>query len=135
MSPVVSRNRHCGKAGIVGIVAQLRVGLYIVPEKPWAEIAMKCFLLVATLLGLCVSIAFGQWQAQTVGTKSEFRGLGVVSPNVVWVSGTTGTYARTTDGGKTWSVGSVPGAEKLDFRDIEAFGETMTPFGEWTQWR
>ena len=35
-----------------------------------------------------------------------------------------GTYGRTTDGGKTWSVGAVPGAEKLDFRDVEAFGET-----------
>jgi photosystem II stability/assembly factor-like uncharacterized protein len=35
-----------------------------------------------------------------------------------------GTYARTTDGGKNWSVGTVPGAEKLDFRDVEAFGET-----------
>jgi photosystem II stability/assembly factor-like uncharacterized protein len=34
-----------------------------------------------------------------------------------------GTHARTTDGGKTWSVGVVPGAEKLDFRDVEAFGE------------
>src|SRR5262249_51379530 len=25
--------------------------------------------------------------------------------------------------GTTWSVGTVPGAEKLDFRDVEAFGE------------
>src|SRR5439155_1365698 len=34
------------------------------------------------------------------------------------------TFARTTDGGKTWSVGTVLGAEQLDFRDVEAFGET-----------
>jgi photosystem II stability/assembly factor-like uncharacterized protein len=85
---------------------------------------MKLFFLATTLIGLCDSIAFGQWQTQTVDTKSDFRGLCVVSPNVAWVSGTKGIYARTTDGGKTWSVETVPGAEKLDFRDVEAFGET-----------
>jgi photosystem II stability/assembly factor-like uncharacterized protein len=48
-----------------------------------------------------------------------------VSPKVAWVSGTKGTYGRTTDAGKTWFAGTVPDAEKLDFRDVEAFGETM----------
>jgi photosystem II stability/assembly factor-like uncharacterized protein len=85
---------------------------------------MKHFFHAAILLGLCGSSAFAQWQAQTINTKADFRGLCVVSPLVVWVSGTAGTYARTTDGGKTWSVGTVPGADKLDFRDVEAFGET-----------
>jgi photosystem II stability/assembly factor-like uncharacterized protein len=85
---------------------------------------MKHFLLAVSLTGLCVSTAFARWQTQTVGTKSDFRGLCVVGPSCAWVSGTKGTYARTTDGGKTWSVGTVPGAEKLDFRDVEAFGET-----------
>jgi photosystem II stability/assembly factor-like uncharacterized protein len=84
---------------------------------------MKYFL-AAILLGLCGSVACAQWQMQTISTKSDFRGLYVVSPNVAWVSGTKGTYARITDGGKNWSVGTVPGAEKLDFRDVEAFGET-----------
>ena len=81
-------------------------------------------LLAPNLLGLSDSIAFAQWQTQTVATNADFRGLCVVSPNVAWVSGTKGTFARTTDGGKTWSVAAVPGAEKLDFRDVEAFGET-----------
>ena len=85
---------------------------------------MKLFLLLAVVFALCDSIAFGQWQTQTIDTKADFRGLCVVSPKVAWVSGTKGTYARTTDGGKNWSVGTVPGAEKLDFRDVEAFGET-----------
>src|SRR5262245_34514352 len=84
---------------------------------------MNHFTLVATFLGLCASPALGQWQTQAVDTQSDFRGLCVVSPDVAWVSGTGGTYARTTDGSKTWSVGTVPGAEKLDFRDVEAFGE------------
>src|SRR6516162_9355972 len=84
---------------------------------------MKYFFLAAICLCFCNSIAFGQWQTQAVDTKSDFRGLCVVSPKVAWVSGTKGTYARTTDGGKTWSVATVPGAANLDFRDVEAFGE------------
>jgi photosystem II stability/assembly factor-like uncharacterized protein len=82
---------------------------------------MKRFTLVAILLGLCASPP-GQWQAQAVDTKADFRGLCVASPEVAWVSGTMGTYARTVDRGKTWSVGTVPGAEKLDFRAVKAFG-------------
>lgn len=64
---------------------------------------------------------FGQWVKQTVDTKAGFRGLSVVSSTVIWASGTGGTVIRTADGGKTWRVINVPGAEKLDFRDIEAF--------------
>jgi len=94
----------------------------ILPKTP-RKITMKHFFLAVALLGLCGSIVFGQWQKQTIDSKADFRGLCVVSPNVAWVSGTTGTYARTTDGGKTWSVGTAPGAEKLDFRDVKAFGE------------
>jgi photosystem II stability/assembly factor-like uncharacterized protein len=84
---------------------------------------MKHFLAVVSLFGLCGPAALAQWQTQAVGTTSDFRGLCVVRPSCAWVSGTKGTYARTTDGGKSWSVGTVPGAEKLDFRDVEAFGE------------
>jgi photosystem II stability/assembly factor-like uncharacterized protein len=40
---------------------------------------------------------------------------------VVWVSGTGGRYAFTRDGGATWEAGVVPGADSLDFRDVEAF--------------
>jgi photosystem II stability/assembly factor-like uncharacterized protein len=88
---------------------------------------MKYSLLAVSLLGLCDSIAFGQWQTQTIDTKSDFRGLSVVNSKVAWVSGTKGTFARTTDAGKTWSIGIVPGADKLDFRDVEAFGD-MTAY-------
>lgn len=80
--------------------------------------------LVTIFLGQGSPVVAAQWQSQTVGTRSDFRGLCVVSPKVAWVSGTAGTCARTTDGGKNWSVGTVPSAQKLDFRDVEAFGET-----------
>jgi photosystem II stability/assembly factor-like uncharacterized protein len=67
------------------------------------------------------STAHAQWQTQAIKTTANFRGLSAVSAQVAWVSGTKGTYGRTTDGGRTWSVGVVPGADKLDFRDVEAF--------------
>jgi photosystem II stability/assembly factor-like uncharacterized protein len=75
---------------------------------------------VLILLSLPIN---AQWQKIEVETDASFRGLDVVSENIVWASGTGGTFIRTTDGGKTWQVGKVPGAETLDFRDIEAFDE------------
>ena len=53
------------------------------------------------------ALVFAQWQPQTIDSKADFRGLCVVSAKVAWVSGTLGTYSRTTDAGKTWSVGTV----------------------------
>ncbi|MGD9589160.1 MAG: WD40/YVTN/BNR-like repeat-containing protein [Pyrinomonadaceae bacterium] len=76
---------------------------------------LSIFLLALSTVGS------GQWVKQTVDTTASFRGLSVVNEKVVWASGTGGTVIRTTDGGKTWKVMTVPGAEKLDFRDIEAF--------------
>ena len=96
----------------------------ILSRNLWANNAMKYFCFDVILLGLSCSAADAQWQTQTIATKADFRGLCVVSPKVAWVSGTKGTYARTTDGGMNWSVRAVPGAEKLDFRDVEALGET-----------
>ena len=85
---------------------------------------MKRLYVATLMLGVCGSIAYAQWQQQTSNSDANFRGLCAVSPKVAWVSGTKGTYGRTTDGGKTWTVGTVPDAEKLDFRDVKAFGET-----------
>ena len=72
---------------------------------------------------LCVlsSNSASQWIKQPVNTTASLRGLSVVDEKTVWASGTGGTVIRTTDGGKTWKVIAVPAAEKLDFRDIEAF--------------
>lgn len=81
---------------------------------------MKHILWLCAFLLMAVS-AQAQWQVQTSNTTASFRGLSAVSENIAWASGTQGTYIRTIDGGKTWQVGQVPGAEKLDFRDVEAF--------------
>ena len=61
------------------------------------------------------------WQSQNSGSTASFRGLCVVSSEVVWASGSQGTVTRTLDGGEIWHSFTVPGAEELDFRDIQAF--------------
>ena len=63
-----------------------------------------------------------EWNVQVSNTTSSLRGLCVVSREVVWASGTKGTFVTTTDGGQHWRAAVVPGAELLDFRDVEAFG-------------
>jgi photosystem II stability/assembly factor-like uncharacterized protein len=79
---------------------------------------MKALL---SFLLLLVGAANGQWERINVSTQASLRGLSVVSQDVVWASGTEGTVIRTVDEGKHWSVITVPGAEKLDFRGIRAF--------------
>ena len=58
--------------------------------------------------------------AQESGTSARLIGLHPVNERVVWSSGTGGTFARTTDGGSTWTSGTVPGADSLQFRDVHA---------------
>ncbi len=74
------------------------------------------------LLLVCAQVARAQWTVQRTDTTGEFRGLFAVSPSVVWASGTHGRVARTVDGGKTWTVDTIPGATRLDLRDIHALG-------------
>jgi photosystem II stability/assembly factor-like uncharacterized protein len=62
-----------------------------------------------------------QWVIQDSGTQAGLRGVSVVNAQVVWASGSGGTWLRTVDGGATWHSGKVPGAEDLDFRGIQAF--------------
>ncbi|HXT16102.1 MAG TPA: hypothetical protein VN706_10770 [Gemmatimonadaceae bacterium] len=70
-------------------------------------------------LTIVAPMALGaQWTPQASGTNVEFRGLSVVSASVVWASGTRGRVARTTDGGVTWTIDTVAGADTLDLRAI-----------------
>jgi photosystem II stability/assembly factor-like uncharacterized protein len=58
-------------------------------------------------------------------TAAGLRGIHNVGGGVVWASGTQGTVLHTTDDGQTWQTCTVPqGAEKLDFRGIQAFDAT-----------
>lgn len=58
---------------------------------------------------------------QTSGTRMLLQAVSPVNDRIVWVSGHGGTYARTLDGGQSWNANVIPGAEDLQFRDIDAF--------------
>jgi len=56
---------------------------------------------------------------QQSGTTNRLQAVSPVDENVVWASGKGGTYAVTADGGGTWTSHVVPGAETLQFRDVQ----------------
>lgn len=66
-----------------------------------------------------------EWQTQTSGVTVRLRGVSAVSSEVAWASGANGTVLRTTDGGRSWQLRQVPGAEKLDFRDVDAMSDRV----------
>jgi photosystem II stability/assembly factor-like uncharacterized protein len=64
----------------------------------------------------------------TPQNSNTTQGLIAVSPvnsRVVWASGRGGTFVVTTDGGKTWKAAVVPGAEALQFRDVQGVSERV----------
>lgn len=76
---------------------------------------------IASLFLVLAASAIAHSGKVKVSTNASLRGLSVVNEKILWASGTEGTVIRTTDGGKSWSVMAVPGAEKLDLRGIHAF--------------
>lgn len=63
------------------------------------------------------------WQPLATGATARLRGVSAVSDRVVWASGSNGTVLRSADAGATWTALAVPGAGKLDFRDVDAVDE------------
>ncbi len=80
----------------------------------------------AILLAAFVSAVLGAvqhkwaWTPVSTGVTARLRGISAVDARVIWASGTGGTILRSADGGGTWTILAVPGAEKLDFRDVDA---------------
>ena len=56
---------------------------------------------------------------QQSGTTNRLQAISPVNDQIAWASGVGGTYAVTTNGGATWHSAVVPGAEALQFRDVE----------------
>jgi photosystem II stability/assembly factor-like uncharacterized protein len=79
-------------------------------------------LTIVAVTSVAVTCAQAQWTMQQSHTDASLRGLHNVGGGVVWASGTQGTVLHTTNDGQTWQTCAVPrGAEKLDFRGIQAF--------------
>jgi photosystem II stability/assembly factor-like uncharacterized protein len=65
------------------------------------------------------------WTLTPTNSTQQFRGLSPLSASTVWVSGTSATVLRTTNGGATWTNVSPhlapENATLFQFRDIHAF--------------
>jgi len=86
----------------------------------WRSWRRSVVLLPAVLLASTAALlrAQGAWTPLPAGTTASFRGLSVVDDDVIWASGTRGTVAHSSDGGRTWSVDTVPGAAVMDLRAV-----------------
>ncbi|HEX6774180.1 MAG TPA: hypothetical protein VF126_19250 [Acidobacteriaceae bacterium] len=62
---------------------------------------------------------------QHSGTTQLLIAVSPVNSRVVWAAGAGGTYVVTTDGGSHWRSGVVPGAEGLQFRDVQGVNERV----------
>ncbi|HEY6766317.1 MAG TPA: hypothetical protein VI386_16290 [Candidatus Sulfotelmatobacter sp.] len=89
--------------------------------------------LIILLIASLATIASGQTQTvhqptltpQQSGTTQLLIAVSPVNANVVWAAGTGGTFVVTTDGGTTWKSGVVPGAEALQFRDVQGVSDQV----------
>jgi photosystem II stability/assembly factor-like uncharacterized protein len=80
---------------------------------------MTCLAVLLTTTSWCVQ---AQWTLQNSNTTADLRGIHSVGNGVAWASGTNGTVLRTEDDGYLWQTCTIPpGAEKLDFRGLQAF--------------
>jgi photosystem II stability/assembly factor-like uncharacterized protein len=84
---------------------------------------MRLAFLLAILLSITAfaedHVRAPQLTPQQSGTTQRLQAISPVNDKVVWASGLGGTFVRTADGGRHWHSGVVPGAENLQFRDVE----------------
>jgi hypothetical protein len=88
-----------------------------------AYIKIFLFLLALNNYGIASGQSNEVIEMLSEGKKISLRGLSVVSNQIIWVSGSGGTVGKSMDGGKTFNWIVVPGFEKRDFRDIEAYDD------------
>lgn len=89
--------------------------------------------LVVLLLAAVAPLAFAEGGKvhqpklipQNSGTTQGLIAVSPVNGRVVWASGRGGTFVLTTNGGKTWTAGVVPGAEALQFRDVQGVSDRV----------
>lgn len=88
--------------------------------------------LLVVLIAATAAFAQADWHGhqprltpQNSGTTQLLIAVSPVDSNIVWAAGTGGTYTVTTDGGKTWKAGVVPGAENFQFRDVQGVSDKI----------
>ena len=111
------------KVGHPDRLIPFRLGL---PDGADTLVTMRCILLALAVTAAAISTACAraQFTLQASNSAASLRGISVgdARGQVAWASGTGGTVLRTVDGGLHWTAcAPPPGAEKLDFRAIQAF--------------
>ena len=62
---------------------------------------------------------------QNSGTTNLIISISPVNPQIAWAGAANGTFLVTTDGGNHWRTGVVPGAEALQFRDVQGVSASV----------
>lgn len=83
------------------------------------------FIVAFGTLGFAQKIHQPKLTSQASGTTQGLIAVSPVNPRVVWASGRGGTFVVTTDGGDTWKAGVVPGAETVQFRDVQGVSDKV----------
>jgi photosystem II stability/assembly factor-like uncharacterized protein len=79
--------------------------------------------LLVLLPAMAAAQAAPRQTPQQSGTTLRLQAITPVTEQLVWASGAGGRWAVTTDGGTTWRSGTVPGADSLEFRDVQGVSE------------
>jgi photosystem II stability/assembly factor-like uncharacterized protein len=85
------------------------------------KLLIALFISALTCATLSAQLTQPTLTPQNSGTTNGLISVWPVNSRVVWASGRAGTFTVTTNGGETWTAGIVPGAEELQFRDVQAF--------------
>jgi photosystem II stability/assembly factor-like uncharacterized protein len=86
-------------------------------------LALGCAAPAGSPVALANLVTAPTLTVQQSGTTQRLQAISPVNDQVVWVSGTGGTYVLTTDGGASWKSGAVPGADSLEFRDVQGISD------------
>jgi photosystem II stability/assembly factor-like uncharacterized protein len=98
----------------------MRSAILLVPFVVAVVAAGACSTQARGVPGPRTALASPVLTIQQSGTTALLQAVSAVDDRIVWVSGHAGTFARTLDGGVTWTPGRVAGADTLQFRDVHA---------------
>ncbi len=79
-----------------------------------------CFFLLSSACSSSkkLSLDTAKWENTSINSDVRYQAVDVFDAKNIWISGTKGSVASSSDGGKNWTEWKVAGAEKLEFRDI-----------------
>lgn len=78
--------------------------------------------------GLELETASRTWELQNSGISEIIYSLKAIDENTVWAGAVKGIYLRTTDGGLTWTSGTIAGAESLTLLSLAAIDANTAYF-------